>query len=521
MEFRVADDYGSFEYTDGNEGIIQDEYIYLRYNGIGTLDNYQTIASPVSVSQSDSKINLAEDNDEYYENGTMTLMISAFEDCRITNASGETLIYDGKDYSGSMKVYDDELVGENDPVIKFTVDKSSSVNVSEIEDDKTFTIMADIGGEYSRVDTVNAKSVVLTSEEITIDGNDYAYDITQGKETDEMLAMSVAGTAKGEVTASIDDTLIVNMENASENVYVTAYMEDEDLIEEVPDGVDRIEADVSGDQLQLDTQNSDACSHIWDVCTITTPATCGTAGVMTCKCSACGETKRVSIPATGKHTWSAWRTTKAATASATGSSQRKCSVCGKVETATIAKLKLNTLTIKTYSKSLVFATKARTFSIGTTKAQGKVTYTPNTAAKNAKITVTTAGKVTVPKKCPVGTYTITVKAAGNSTYVAGSKTVTIKITKAANPLKIKVASKTYKRAKLSKKKTFKIGATKAKGKVTYTRNKKAKKAKIKVTAKGKVTVPKKCKKGTYKITVMAKGNTNYKAGSKTVKIVVK
>ena len=93
--------------------------------------------------------------------------------------------------------------------------------------------------------------------------------------------------------------------------------------------------------------------------------------------------------------------------------------------------------------------------------------------------------------------------------------------KASNPLKIKVKTKTFKRAKLKKKKVFSIGVSKAQGKVKYILNAAAKKAKVTVNAKGKVTVPKKCKKGTYKITVKATGNKNYKTASKTVTIKVK
>ncbi len=96
-----------------------------------------------------------------------------------------------------------------------------------------------------------------------------------------------------------------------------------------------------------------------------------------------------------------------------------------------------------------------------------------------------------------------------------------KVPKKANPLKVKVSKKTIKRAKLKKALSFSIGTTKAKGKVTYTLNKKAKKAKIKVSAKGKVTIPKKCKAGIYKITVKAAGNSTYLAGTKVITITVK
>ena len=124
------------------------------------------------------------------------------------------------------------------------------------------------------------------------------------------------------------------------------------------------------------------------------------------------------------------------------------------------------------------------------------------------------------------TKAATTTAAGVCTYTctACGKTRTeaiAKLAKKANTLRVKVASKTYKRAKLAKAATFNIGASKAKGKVTYALSSAAKKAKVKVSSKGKVTVPRKCKKGTYKITVKAAGNASYKAGKKIVTVMVK
>ena len=95
------------------------------------------------------------------------------------------------------------------------------------------------------------------------------------------------------------------------------------------------------------------------------------------------------------------------------------------------------------------------------------------------------------------------------------------IIKAANPLQVKVSSKTFQQKKLKSQKTFQIGTSKAKGKVSYKLDKKAKTAGIKVSAKGKVAIPKNCRKGVYKITVTAKGNSSYKAGKKVVTIKIK
>ena len=100
----------------------------------------------------------------------------------------------------------------------------------------------------------------------------------------------------------------------------------------------------------------------------------------------------------------------------------------KAITVKIAKA-TNPLTIKVSSKSFSRTSlkAAKTFAIGASKAQGKLTYTVSSAAKKAGIKVTTTGKVTVPKLCKKGTYTIAIKAAGNANFKAASKTVTIKI----------------------------------------------------------------------------------------------
>ena len=95
------------------------------------------------------------------------------------------------------------------------------------------------------------------------------------------------------------------------------------------------------------------------------------------------------------------------------------------KTATVKKA--NTLKIKKTSYKIKRAKlkKKKTFSLGVKKAKGKVTYTLSKNAKKAKIKVTKKGKVTIPKKCKKGTYTIKVKAKGNKSYKA--KTIKVKI----------------------------------------------------------------------------------------------
>ena len=72
-------------------------------------------------------------------------------------------------------------------------------------------------------------------------------------------------------------------------------------------------------------------------------------------------------------------------------------------------------------------TKKSTFSIGSKKAVGKVSYRLSKTAKKAKIKVSRTGKVTIPKKCKKGVYLIAVRAEGNKNYKSASKTVIIRV----------------------------------------------------------------------------------------------
>ena len=110
---------------------------------------------------------------------------------------------------------------------------------------------------------------------------------------------------------------------------------------------------------------------------------------------------------------------------------------------------------------------------------------------------------------------------GKDTSTTGKSGTGKSETKKANPLTLTVSSKIFRQAKLKKAKSFSIGPKNAQGKVTYTPNAAAKKAKIKVSKSGKITIPKKCRKGTYRITVTAAGNSSYESVSKAVVIKVK
>ena len=173
------------------------------------------------------------------------------------------------------------------------------------------------------------------------------------------------------------------------------------------------------------------------------------------------------------------------------------------------------------------------FSLGAkTSGDGTLTY----KSSNTKVvTVDSAGKVTIKG---AGTAKITISVSATENYKAATKTITVTVKKAANPLKMKPKTASVKYKKL-KKKTQTLAVTKV---IKFTKKLNDKKTYTLVSAKkgsksfkkyfkinkttGKVTIKKnkKMKKGTYKVKVkiQALGNSNYKASAvKTVTFKVK
>lgn len=213
------------------------------------------------------------------------------------------------------------------------------------------------------------------------------------------------------------------------------------------------------------------------------------------------------------------------------------------------------LTVSNNAKTIYYSSlskgklkKATSFTLKTTGNKGKVTYKvssySNAAAKKYKkyITVSSAGKVTVKKGLPMGTYTLKVKATAakasaksgsvTTTYPAASKTVTVTVTVGAQ--KASVTTKATAKASTLKKKKVALSLTAktTSGKITKVANastdKTAKKFTVKRASNKKitVTVPKGTKKGTYtlKVKVTAPkvaGKCLKTTVTKTVKITVK
>ena len=159
----------------------------------------------------------------------------------------------------------------------------------------------------------------------------------------------------------------------------------------------------------------------------------------------------------------------------------------------------------------------KAFSLGA-KAKTAMTY----KSSNTKVaTVDRKGKVTIKA---AGTAKITITAKATSSYKAATKTLTVKVAKAAPVLKTKISSRNISYNALRKKaQVFTLGASvSSKGKLTYAKTAGSSAFTVNKT-NGKITVKKGLKKGTYKIKVKisAKATAKYNAGTKTVLVTVR
>ncbi|MGN0354368.1 MAG: leucine-rich repeat protein [Muricoprocola sp.] len=176
----------------------------------------------------------------------------------------------------------------------------------------------------------------------------------------------------------------------------------------------------------------------------------------------------------------------------------------------------NAITVNKDTVSLkANATKAQSFTLGAANtAKLPMKYT----SSSSSVKVDASGKVTVSKNF-AGTAKINITTAATEEYQAGTKVVTVKVAKLAQPMKVSASTTSVKLSAVKKKaQKVTLKVTKAQGKVTYTSSSKKY---VTVSAKGTVTLKKGTPKGTYKITVKAAGKGIYAAGSKVISIKVK
>lgn len=237
--------------------------------------------------------------------------------------------------------------------------------------------------------------------------------------------------------------------------------------------------------------------HAYDSGKITKQATCTEAGSREKICADCGDKVTEDIPATG-HKWNEGYTVdKEATYTEEGSESIYCSVCGEIKEGSsraIAKLRkpvsmLDITGIKTLTYSGRDLMQTIVIKDGASILEEDIDYT-----------------VSYSNNVNAGTGTLVIKGKGNYT---GTKTITFKITKAAQSITAKASS-----ASVAVGKTATVSITGNKGNKSF---KSSNTAVATVSSTGKVTAK---KVGKVTITATSAATSNYNAASKTVTIKV-
>ena len=246
-------------------------------------------------------------------------------------------------------------------------------------------------------------------------------------------------------------------------------------------------------------------AHQWDDGTVSKAATCKEAGTKVFKCKVCGteKTEEIAIDPNA-HVWQ--EKVQKATPTSDGRIYRICSECGEEEmVAPLLKVSKISLAGTSYTYT------------------GKAITPKATVANSSEELSTDVYDVTYSNNTNVGTATVKITLKGD--YYEGTKSLTFKINKAANPLAVKPKTVKVKSSKL-KKKSQTLAVTKvikftmdAKDKKTYTlvsvrKGSKSFKKYFKINkTTGKISIKRnsKMKKGTYKVKVKVKatGDANY------------
>ena len=235
---------------------------------------------------------------------------------------------------------------------------------------------------------------------------------------------------------------------------------------------------------------------------VITPSTCSTPGEYVLKCvlcENCGKTCTAEMPLSDKHEKIEKTSLVQASIGSSGKTAGSyCKACGKTveEGETIPAIKTITLSKTSYSYN------------------GKV-QKPTITVKDSAGNKLSSGSysVTYDSGCTnAGTYNVKVNFKGN---YKGSKSLSYKITPAAQKMTVKTSARTYTYT-TAKAQTFSIGAS-AKTPVSY---KSSNTKYVTVDKKGKVTVKKGSPWGTYTVTATAAKNKNYSGAAKTITIKI-
>ena len=221
----IASDYKSFSFADANaEALgykIENVWTSLSYYGLNKL--YNDISIGTLSDQSTAKPVVVSDN-EVSANNRAVIQLSAYKKFRLTNSEGKELVYDGKSYSGTMKVYDCQLFN----------DGNNSYWIITTADSTMFKV-TDISGSFSIVYSGNnIPNVGITTEKATniyIDkngvkayGNKFDASVAMNtKKCDFVKIHSEKNEGSLNVAKTKTDSIILSSKNNAQNISVDSY----------------------------------------------------------------------------------------------------------------------------------------------------------------------------------------------------------------------------------------------------------------------------------------------------------
>ena len=163
-------------------------------------------------------------DNEVSANNRAVIQLSAYKKFRLTNSEGKELVYDGKSYSGTMKVYDCQLFN----------DGNNSYWIITTADSTMFKV-TDISGSFSIVYSGNnIPNVGITTEKATniyIDkngvkayGNKFDASVAMNtKKCDFVKIHSEKNEGSLNVAKTKIDSIILSSKNNAQNISVDSY----------------------------------------------------------------------------------------------------------------------------------------------------------------------------------------------------------------------------------------------------------------------------------------------------------
>ena len=221
----IASDYKSFSFADANaEALgykIENVWTSLSYYGLNKL--YNDIPIVTLSGQNTAKSVVVSDN-EVSANNRATIQLSSYKKFRLTNSEGKELVYDGKSYSGTMKVYDCQLFNDgNNSYWIITTDDSTMFKVTDISG--SFSIVYS-GNNIPNVGitTEKATNIYIDKNGVKAYGNKFDASVAMNtKKCDFVKIHSEKNEGSLNVAKTKIDSIILSSKNNAQNISVDSY----------------------------------------------------------------------------------------------------------------------------------------------------------------------------------------------------------------------------------------------------------------------------------------------------------